>query len=210
MSRSSLPRSTASTSKAARSTATRPDGSPIEIPYDSLIVAAGAGQSYFGHDEFSRWAPGMKTINDALELRGRILGAFEMAELENDPEKRGSGSPSWSSAAARPAWRSRGRSPSSRGASLKDDFRRSTRAAPKILLFDGGKEVLATFGDRLSGKASKGLESLGIELHMSSIVTDVDRDRRGRQAGGRGAPHPRAHQDLGGRRPGLPARPDAG
>src|SRR5262245_28934919 len=56
--------------------ATRPDGGGFEIPYDSLIVAAGAGQSYFGHDEFSRWAPGMKTINDALELRGRILGAF--------------------------------------------------------------------------------------------------------------------------------------
>ena len=48
-------------------------------------MAAGAGQSYFGHDDFSRWAPGMKTMNDALELRGRILGAFEMAELEDDP-----------------------------------------------------------------------------------------------------------------------------
>ena len=56
--------------------------------YDSLIVAAGAGQSYFGHDEFSRWAPGMKTIDDALELRGRIFGAFEMAETETDPRRR--------------------------------------------------------------------------------------------------------------------------
>ena len=55
-------------------TATRPDGSARTYPYDSLIVAAGAGQSYFGHDEFCRWAPGMKTINDALELRGRIFG----------------------------------------------------------------------------------------------------------------------------------------
>ena len=68
-------------------TATRPDGQFFTIPYDSLIVAAGAGQSYFGHEEFSRWAPGMKTINDALELRGRILGAFEMAKLETDPER---------------------------------------------------------------------------------------------------------------------------
>jgi NADH dehydrogenase len=74
--------------EARRLTATRADGTPMEIPYDSVIVAAGAGQSYFGHDEFSRWAPGMKTINDALELRGRIFGAFEMAELEQDPEKR--------------------------------------------------------------------------------------------------------------------------
>ena len=58
-------------------------------PYDSLIVAAGAGQSYFGNDHFSEFAPGMKTIDDALELRGRILGAFEQAELSNDPAERG-------------------------------------------------------------------------------------------------------------------------
>src|SRR5918911_3419597 len=57
-------------------------------PYDSLIVAAGAGQSYFGHDEFSEFAPGMKSIDDALELRGRIFGAFELAEIEDDPEMR--------------------------------------------------------------------------------------------------------------------------
>ena len=69
-------------------TAHRPDDVVRTYPYDSLIVAAGAGQSYFGHDEFSRWAPGMKTIDDALELRGRIFGAFEMAETEEDPEAR--------------------------------------------------------------------------------------------------------------------------
>ena len=74
--------------EARTATMMRIDGGTLDIGYDSLIVAAGAGQSYFGHDEFSRWAPGMKTINDALELRGRILGAFEMAELEPDPERR--------------------------------------------------------------------------------------------------------------------------
>src|SRR5580693_2434285 len=58
-------------------TAARPDGSARTYLYDSLIVAAGAGQSYFGHDEFSRWAPEMKKKNDAQELRGQILGAFE-------------------------------------------------------------------------------------------------------------------------------------
>src|SRR6185312_8251782 len=59
-----------------------------EIAYDTLILASGATQSYFGHDEFARDAPGMKTIDDALELRGRIFGAFEMAELEQDPVAR--------------------------------------------------------------------------------------------------------------------------
>src|SRR3954464_12113924 len=60
--------------------ANRPPAGSIEVPYDSLIVAGGAGQSYFGHDELSLHAPGMKTIDDALEIRRRVLGAFEMAE----------------------------------------------------------------------------------------------------------------------------------
>lgn len=58
----------------------------MRTSYDSLIVAAGADQSYFGNDQFSRFAPGLKTIDDALEIRARILGAFELAELETDPE----------------------------------------------------------------------------------------------------------------------------
>jgi len=63
-------------------------GHTYETPYDSLIVAAGAGQSYFGNDHFAEFAPGMKSIDDALELRGRILSAFEQAERSNDPERR--------------------------------------------------------------------------------------------------------------------------
>src|SRR5208282_1125185 len=69
-------------------TATRLLGAPLTYPYDSLIVAAGATGSYFGHDEFAPMAPGMKTVDDALELRARIFGAFEMAEQEPDPEAR--------------------------------------------------------------------------------------------------------------------------
>ncbi|MDT5203219.1 MAG: hypothetical protein QOH34_4741, partial [Mycobacterium sp.] len=63
-------------------------GHTYETPYDSLIVAAGAGQSYFGNDQFAEFAPGMKSIDDALELRGRILSAFEAAERSTDPERR--------------------------------------------------------------------------------------------------------------------------
>src|SRR5262249_11380330 len=159
---------------ARRVMATRPIGGSIEIPYDSLIVAAGAGQSYFGHDEFSQWAPGMKTINDALELRGRILGAFEMAELEEDPEKQAEwltfvvvgGGPTGVEIAGQIAELA--------NRVLQNDFRRINSRDAKVLLFDGGEKVLATFGDRLSGKAAQGLERLGIELEMSSIVTEVD------------------------------------
>jgi NADH:ubiquinone reductase (H+-translocating) len=156
-------------------TAMRPDGQDLQVSYDSLIVAAGAGQSYFGHDEFSRWAPGMKTINDALELRGRILGAFEMAELEQDPEKRREwltfavvgGGPTGVEIAGQIAELSR--------RVLRDDFREIDPGSARVLLFDGGKEVLAGFGDRLSAKGAKGLERLGVEIHTSSIVSDIDR-----------------------------------
>ena len=69
----------------------RPDGAYFDLPYDSLIVAAGAGQSYFGHDEFSRCAPGMKTIDDALELRGRILRRVRDGRAGGRPGTQASG-----------------------------------------------------------------------------------------------------------------------
>lgn len=73
---------------AARTVASEAEGTATVTPYDSLIVAVGAGQSYFGHDEFARYAPGMKSIGDALQMRASIFGAFEMAELATDAEER--------------------------------------------------------------------------------------------------------------------------
>ncbi len=154
--------------------AVRPDGEVFEIPYDSLIVAAGAGPSYFGHDEFARWAPGMKTINDALELRGRILGAFELAEIEQDPRRRGElltfvvvgGGPTGVEIAGQIAELARRVLPS--------DFREIDPRTARVLLFDGGEEILAGFGDRLSEKGAAELERLGVEIHTSSIVEGVD------------------------------------
>ena len=162
--------------EARKVSAMGPDGRRLQFPYDSLIVAGGAGQSYFGHDEFSRWAPGMKTINDALELRGRILGAFEMAELEPDPAKQQEwltfvvvgGGPTGVEIAGQIAELSR--------RVLKNDFRSVDPRNARIIICDGGKQVLATFGDRLSGKAAQGLAHLGVELQMSSIVTDIDQN----------------------------------
>jgi NADH:ubiquinone reductase (H+-translocating) len=156
-------------------TAMRPDGDPFTIPYDSLIVGAGAGQSYFGHDEFSRWAPGMKTIDDALEIRGRILGAFEMAVLEEDPEMRREwltfvvvgGGPTGVEIAGQIGELSR--------RVLPKDFHTIDSHSARVLLFDGGKEILAGFGDRLSAKAAKELERQGVEIHTGSIVTNIDR-----------------------------------
>ncbi len=160
-----------------RVTAIRPDGRPLTLPYDSLVVGAGVGQSYFGHDEFSEFAPGMKTLADALAQRERIFTAFEMAESEED-------------AAARQAWLTfvvvgggptgveiSGQIAELARRALKDNFRRFDPADQvKVLLFEGGKEILATFGDRLSAKGTKEIEKTGVEVHTSSIVTGVDAD----------------------------------
>jgi NADH:ubiquinone reductase (H+-translocating) len=154
--------------------ATAPDGAVHNYPYDSLIVAAGAGQSYFGHDEYSRWAPGMKTIDDALELRGRIFGAFELAETEPDPDiRRGwltflvvGGGPTGVEIAGQIAELARH--------ALKDNFRSIDPATAKVLLYDGGKEVLATFGDELSKKAAAELERLGVVINCGRVVTGID------------------------------------
>ncbi len=157
-------------------TATRPLGPALTIPYDSLIVAAGATGSYFGHDEFARFAPGMKTVDDALELRARIFGAFEMAEMEEDPEAQrgwltfaviGAG-PTGVEMAGQIAELSR--------RALRGNFRRIDPASAEVLLFDGGKEPLATFGDRLCAKAAREIEHTGVQLRMESRVTDVKAD----------------------------------
>jgi NADH dehydrogenase len=155
--------------------ALRVDAVEFEIPYDSLIVAAGAGQSYFGHDEFSRYAPGMKTIDDALELRARILGAFELAALEDDPEMRQAwltfvvvgGGPTGVEIAGQIAELAH--------RVLPRDFHNIDPSVARVLLFDGGKEILAGFGDRLSAKGAQELTRQGVDIHLETIVTKVDR-----------------------------------
>ncbi|RZL83314.1 MAG: NAD(P)/FAD-dependent oxidoreductase [Rhodococcus sp. (in: high G+C Gram-positive bacteria)] len=145
-------------------------------PYDSLIVAAGAGQSYFGNDHFSEFAPGMKTIDDALELRGRILGAFEQAELSSDPAERarlltfvvvGAG-PTGVELAGQIAELSR--------RTLSGAFRNIDPREARVILLDGADDVLPVYGGKLSRKAREQLEKLGIEIQLGAMVTDVDVD----------------------------------
>jgi NADH dehydrogenase len=145
-----------------------------EIPYDSLIVAAGAGQSYFGHDEFALYAPGMKTLDDAMELRRRIFGALELAETSTTPEERDH----WMTIAIVGAGPTgvelAGQIRELATRSLEGDFRDIDPSKLRVLLLDAGKEPLATFGDRLSGKAAQALERMGVELVMNARVTKVD------------------------------------
>ena len=146
----------------------------IEIPYDSLIVAAGVTQSYFGHDEFALYAPGMKTIDDAVELRRRIFGAFEMAEMAPDASER----EQWLTVAVVGAGPTgvelAGQVRELAVRSLRGEFRTFDPASVRVLLLDGGAEPLATFGDRLAAKAAQELAHLGVELRMGAKVVGVD------------------------------------
>jgi NADH dehydrogenase len=149
-------------------------GEVAEFAYDSLIVAAGAGQSYFGHDEFAMIAPGMKTIDDAMELRRRVYGALEVAENLSD-------------AALQRFWMTfvivgagptgvelAGQIRELACRSLTKDFRHIEPATVRVILVDGGKEPLATFGGNLSGRARTELEKMGVELRMGLRVVGVD------------------------------------
>jgi NADH dehydrogenase len=168
-----------------RVVAERPDGERIALPYDDLIVAAGMRQSYFGHDEFARWAPGMKTVADALAIRRRVFGAFELAETAADPgEQR-----RWLTFAVVGAGPTgvelAGQIRELATRTLRAEFRHIRPEDARVLLFDGGGEPLASFGPALSAAAAASLRDLGVELHMHTRVTEVDgeglrvRDRAG-------------------------------
>jgi NADH dehydrogenase len=154
----------------------QPLGERMSIPYDHLIVAAGVGQSYFGHDEFAQYAPGMKTISDALTIRRRVFGAFEMAETATDPAQR----QRWLTFALVGAGPTgvelAGQIRELATKTLTDEYRQANPADARVLLFDGGAAPLAAFGAGLSRAASRTLGRLGVELHMGSIVTSVDAD----------------------------------
>jgi NADH dehydrogenase len=146
----------------------------VEYPYDSLIVAAGVTQSYFGNDQFALFAPGMKTLDDALELRRRILGAFEMAELVTDPTEKQRWLTMVVVGAGPTGVELAGQIRELATRSLRHEFRTFEASSIRVILVDGGAEPLATFGDALSGKSARTLEKLGVELQMEARVVGVD------------------------------------
>ena len=149
-------------------------GNVTSIKYDYLIVAAGAGQSYFGNDQFAVFAPGMKSIDDALELRARIFGSLEVAELTEDPEERrrlltyvvvGAGPTGVEMA---------GQIRELTSKTVAKDYRNIDPREARVLLLDGADRVLPPFGERLSAKAKAQLEKIGVEVKLGGMVTDVD------------------------------------
>jgi len=144
------------------------------ISYDYLIVATGAAHAYFGHPEWAARAPSLKTLDDALEMRRRVLLSFEAAERESDPVRQrrfltfvivGGGATGVELAGALAEIARQ---------SLRQDFRNIRPESARIVLLEGGPYLLASFPDHLRVAARRSLERLGVEVRTDSIVTDID------------------------------------
>jgi NADH:ubiquinone reductase (H+-translocating) len=151
-------------------------GHTYETPYDTLIVAAGAGQSYFGNDQFAEFAPGMKSIDDALEVRGRILSAFEQAERSSDPERRAKLLTFTVIGAGPTGVEMAGQIAEMAEHTLKGAFRHIDSTKARVILLDAAPAVLPPFGEKLGKRAAARLEKMGVEIQLGAMVTDVDRN----------------------------------
>ena len=144
-----------------------------EVRYDFLIVATGSHHAYFGHDDWEPMAPGLKSIENALEMRRRFLLAFERAERSDDPAEQAAlmtfvivgGGPTGVELA--------GVMPSIARDALRGDFRRIDTSATRVILLEGGPRVLSSFPEELSRHAQRDLEQLGVEVRTGSVVTGV-------------------------------------
>ena len=146
----------------------------IVLRYDYLIVAAGAGQSYFGNDHFATFAPGMKSIDDALELRARIFGALEMAELSQDAAERRSLMTFVVVGAGPTGVELAGQIVELTHKTLSQSFRNIDTKQCRVLLLDAAPVVLPPFGEKLSAAAAKELQRIGVEIKLNAMVTNLD------------------------------------
>ena len=152
------------------------DGATRTYEYDSLVVAAGAGQSYFGNDHFAEFAPGMKTLDDALEIRSRIISAFEKAELEEDPAKREKLLTFVIVGAGPTGVELTGQIAELAQRTFAGTYSNFGSTSAKIYLLDGAPQVLPPFGKRLGRKAQRTLEKLGVDVRLNAMVTNVTED----------------------------------
>jgi NADH dehydrogenase FAD-containing subunit len=154
--------------------ATGVDRERVPVPYDYLILATGATHSYFGHNEFEKYAPGLKTLADAVAVRNKILRAFEQAEAEEDPKVHGDlltfvlvgGGPAGVEMAGAIAVMIRN--------SLRTQFRRIDPTSARIILVDRSDRVLKVFSNDLSQGAKARLDHLGVEVRLGQSVDEID------------------------------------
>lgn len=143
-------------------------------PFDSLIVATGAQQSYFGNDQFATYAPGMKTIDDALELRARILGSFEEAELAPTQALRDRFLTFVVVGAGPTGVELAGQIAELADRTLVGTFRNIDPRDARVILVEGADAVIKPMGPKLGAKAQHRLEKMGVEIQLNAMVTDVD------------------------------------
>jgi NADH:ubiquinone reductase (H+-translocating) len=152
------------------------DRQGVPLAYDYLVLATGASQSYFGHNEFEKYAPGLKSLTDAVAVKDKILQGFEQAEAEEDPSRHrdlltfvlvGAGPTGVELAAAIAGLVQ---------TTLKSQFRRIDPTSARIVLVDQGKRVLGSYSESLSAAAKKRLERLGVEVRLGQSVDQIDED----------------------------------
>src|SRR5664279_557549 len=153
-----------------------PDGRPVDLPYDTLVVAGGAGHSYFGKDQFAQFAPGMKTVEDARYLRDGILSKFEMAELATDPQERAEwltfvvvgGGPTGVELAGQLAEISH--------KVLPQEYRSINTHEARIIMLEGAPSVLPPFAPKLQRYTHQHLEKLEVEIRLNTMAVDMDHE----------------------------------
>jgi len=150
------------------------DREHVPVHYDYLILATGVRHSYFGHNEFEKFAPGLKSLADAVAIRNKILSAFELAEAEDNVDLRrdlltfvlvGAGPTGVEMAAALALFVR---------TTLRSDFRRIDPTSARIVLIDAARKVLGTFAPSLSDAAEQHLQKLGVEIHLGQAVEKID------------------------------------
>jgi NADH dehydrogenase len=144
-----------------------------DLSYDTLVIATGARHDYFGRDDLERNAPGLKTIEDATEIRRRVLNAFEAAEREPDPDERSRWLTFVVVGAGPTGVELAGAIAELANQTMKPDFRTADTRQARILLVEGADRVLRTYPPDLSAKAARSLTRLGVEVRTRTLVTDI-------------------------------------
>ena len=156
--------------------AVAPDGARKALPYDTLVVAAGATHAYFGHDEWAEYAPGMKTLEDARHLRNHILGAFEMADSATDPSVREAYLSFVVVGAGPTGVEVVGQIAELAHRVLPGDYRGIDTRQARIVLVEAAPAVLGPFDERLQRYTTRTLERMGVEVRCATMATEIDAD----------------------------------
>jgi NADH dehydrogenase len=156
--------------------ATGPDERPLVLPYDTLVVAAGATHAYFGRDEWATYAPGMKTIEDARYLRDGILSKFEMAEVATDPTERAEWLTFVVIGAGPTGVELVGQIAELAHQVLPRDYRSVDTTEARILLVEGADAVLPPFAPKLRRYTETKLEKMGVEVRLNTLAVDMDHE----------------------------------